>query len=86
MGGSSTNENWEVVPQSSLSARTQIKMTNKGLGVCVELPKRDGYVSYKLIPPYSPSLNEPNKELGFIENVGEIKSIKLVVERYWKSR
>lgn len=33
-------ENWEVVPQSSLSARTQIKMTDKGLGVCVELPKR----------------------------------------------
>ena len=60
-------ENWEVVPQSSLSARTQIKMTDKGLGVCVELPKRDGYVSYKLIPPYSPSLNEPNKELGFID-------------------
>lgn len=78
-------ENWEVVPQSSLSARTQIKMTNKGLGVCVELPKRDGYVSYKLIPPYSPSLNEPNKELGFIENVGEIKSIKLVVEGIGKA-
>ena len=78
-------ENWEVVPQSSLSARTQIKMTDKGLGVCVELPKRDGYVSYKLIPPYSPSLNEPNKELGFIENVGEIKSIKLVVEGIGKA-
>ena len=78
-------ENWEVVPQSSLSARTQVKITDKGLGVCVELPKRDGYVSYKLIPPYSPSLNEPNKELGFIENVGEIKSIKLVAEGIGKA-
>lgn len=73
-------ENWEVVPQSSLTEPWQIKMTDKGLGVCVELPKRDGYVSYKVVPPYSPSLNEPNKELGFIENVGEIKSIKLVAE------
>ena len=78
-------ENWEAVPQSSLSARPQIKMTYKGLGVCVELPKRDGYVSYKVVPPYFPSLNEPNKELGFIENVGEIKSIKLVVEGIGKA-
>jgi hypothetical protein len=78
-------ENWEVIPQSSLSARTQIKMTDKGLGVCVELRKRDGYVSYKIVPPYSPSLNEPNKELGFIENVGEIKSIKLTAEGILKA-
>ena len=78
-------ENWEVVPQSSLSARTQVKITDKGLGVCVELPKRDGYVSYKLVPPYSPSLNKPNEEFGFIENVGEIKSIKLIAEGIGKA-
>lgn len=78
-------EKWEVVPQSSLTEPCESKMTNKGLGVRVNLPKRDGYVSYKLIPPYSPCLNESNKELGFIENVGEIKSIKLVVEGIGKA-
>lgn len=78
-------ENWEIIPQSSLSARTQIKNTEKGLGVCVELPQRDGFVSYKIVPPYSPSLNEPNKELGFVENVGEIKSLKLTVEGILKA-
>ena len=74
-------DGWEINTQSSLQTYTQIKMTDKGLGVCVVLPSdRDGYVSYKIVPPYSPSLNESNKGLGFIENVGEIKKIEITVE------
>lgn len=71
---------WEVVPQSSLKTVTAIKPdTTKGLGVCVKVPT-DREVSYKIVPPYSPFLNEANKGLGFIENVGVIKSIEITVE------
>lgn len=74
-------DGWEVQTQSSLKTEAAVKMTDKGLGVLVQLPEhRDGYVSYKVVPPYSPSLNEANKGLGFIENVGEIKSIQITVE------
>lgn len=74
-------DGWEVQTQSSLKAETKVKMTDKGLGACVTLPtSRGGYVSYKIVPPYSPSLNESNKGLGFIENVGEIKKIEITVE------
>lgn len=74
-------DGWEIQTQSSLKTEAFIKMTEKGLGALVELPEgRDGYVSYKIVPPYSPSLNEANKELGFIENVGVIKSIQMTVE------
>lgn len=74
-------DDWEVQTQSSLKTESFIKMTDKGLGVLVELPEhRDGFVSYKIVPPYSASLNEANKGLGFVENVGEIKSIQMTVE------
>ncbi len=84
-GGATVEEysfdNWEVQSQSSLKTKSYVKMTNKGLGALVELPSnRDGYVSYKIIPPYSPCLNESNKGLGFVENVGTIKSIQITVE------
>lgn len=74
-------EGWEIQTQSSLKTETQIKMTPKGLGVLVSLPdQKERYVSYKIVPPYSPSLNEANSGLGYIENVGEIKSIQITVE------
>lgn len=73
--------NWEVVTQSSLKTDSEVKMTPKGLGVKVDLPiERSGYVSYKIVPPYSTSLNEVNKSLGYLENVGEIKQIQIIVE------
>lgn len=71
---------WEVVPQSSLKTVTAIKPdTTKGLGVCVKVPT-DREVSYKIVPPYSPFLNEANKGLGYIENVGTLRSIEITVE------
>lgn len=72
--------NWEVEVQKSLKTTTDIKMTNKGLGVLVNLPNNDRYITYKIIPPYNVVLNNSNSGLGYLENVGEIKSIKLTAE------
>ena len=52
--------NWEVEVQKSLKTTTDIKMTNKGLGVLVNLPNNDRYITYKIIPPYNVVLNNSN--------------------------
>lgn len=71
---------WEIETQPSLKAETAIKSdTVKGLGALVVVPT-SREVFYKIIPPYSAALNEADIGVGFLENVGDIKSIEILVE------
>lgn len=54
----------------------RLDKTDKGIRFYVQVP--NATFNYEIMPAYPSFINEPNTESGYLDNVGDIKSIKLV--------